>query len=62
MVSKTRMELVVKWWRRGYEAAEIARLLGMGVDECRAIILNADRPEGEPKRDYGPEFIEQMFE
>jgi hypothetical protein len=42
-------EMAIKWHRAGYEAKEIARLLGIGEDECRSIILHPELVENRPE-------------
>ena len=62
MVSKAKADMILKWHKDGYEVGEIARLLKISEDECRAIILHPELAEKATKPKFGPEFIEPMFE
>lgn len=62
MVSKAKAEMILKWHKDGYEVGEISRLLKIGEEECRSIILHPELAEKAPKTKFVPEFIEPMFE
>lgn len=64
MVSRNKAELVIKWSKRGYAVEDISKLLKIGVDECRSILLHPElaEPDRRPKPDAYPEFIEPLFE
>lgn len=62
MVSRAKAEMILKWHRDGYSIDEIARLMKIGEDECRAIILRPELAGPARKPKYGPDFIEPTFD
>lgn len=58
MTSQAQRGMVLKWHERGYSATETAKLLGLPLDEVRAIIREGD---GTPRPPAKVEFIEPMF-
>lgn len=62
MVGRAKAGMILKWHERGYGVGEIARLLMIGEDECRSVILHQELAAPAPKPKFGPEFIEPMFE
>lgn len=55
MVSQQMRDKVLKAHAHGYSVTEIAKWLGITIDETRAIIIHGD---GRPRPTLKPEFIE----